>query len=314
MRNDEVMTWNVDSLPDQTGRVVAVTGANAGLGFWTSYQLARAGAHVVLACRNEDKAAAAIRAIRGRVPGAQLTHVPLDTSSLASAQTAGERLARLPRLDAFVANAGIVHFPKHREETIDGIELVFGTNVVGHAALLPHVLPLLEQTAGSRVVMLGSLSTLLVKLRLQDLELRNRYSGWQAYAQSKIALSALGYELDRRLQASGSGVRASVAHPGFAISGLSPRVPGVNEPSRGTRFFDTLQQPFAQGKDRGAQPTVRAVTDPAAVGGSFFGPRFMTKGEPVLATPAKVTVDEAVGASIWAQLEALIGKQILPAR
>ncbi|MFZ4895546.1 SDR family NAD(P)-dependent oxidoreductase [Plantibacter sp. Mn2098] len=306
------MTWNVDVLPDQRGRVIAVTGANAGLGFWTSYALAKAGAEVVLACRNEQKAAAAIRAIQGRVPDATLSFLPLDTSSIASSTAAGEELGAKQRLDALVENAGIVHFPKHREESVDGNELVFATNVVGHAAILPHALPALERTAGARVVLLGSLSTHLVKLRIDDLQLRTGYTGWQAYAQSKIGLSALGFELDRRLQASGSRVRALVAHPGFAISGLSPRVPGVNEPSRWNRFTDVLQSPFAQGKHRGAEPTVRAVADPDARGGAFYGPKYRTKGAPVIATPAAVTTDVAVGASVWEQLEAIIGRPILP--
>jgi NAD(P)-dependent dehydrogenase (short-subunit alcohol dehydrogenase family) len=311
------MTWNADSLPDQTGRVVLVTGANAGLGFWTSLGLARAGAEVVLASRSATKTQAAMRAIRVKVPDARLSHLPFDTSSLDSVRAAGERLADLDRLDALVANAGMVHMPKERQETADGIELVFATNVVGHAALLAEALPVLQRTGDAhdsapRVVLLGSLSTLLVRFHGDDLQLRDGYSGWQAYAQSKIALSSLGFELDRRLAASHSTVRALVAHPGYSVNGLDRRVPGVNEPTRGRRFSDTLQSVYAQSKQRGAEPTLRAVTYEAADGGWFYGPRWLTKGDAVRQTPAAITTDRDVAAALWTDLERLIGTPILP--
>lgn len=297
------MTRKPAPLPSQHGRVVVVTGANAGIGFWTSYRLAGAGASVILACRNPRKADAAMRAIRSRVPLAHLSAVELDTADLGSVRAAGAELASRPQLDALVNNAGIVHPPRHREETRDGLERVAATNVFGAFALTAAVLPALERTPGSRVVSLGSLSTMLVSLRLDDLQLTERYSGWQAYAQSKILLSSFGYELDRRLRARGSVTRSLVAHPGYSISGRTPRVPGVNEPGRGSRFVDSLQAPFTQGKDRGAEPIVRAITDPDADGGDFFGPRYWVKGEPRLTRPAPVTTDERAAHAIWAGAE-----------
>ncbi|HXH34734.1 MAG TPA: SDR family NAD(P)-dependent oxidoreductase [Plantibacter sp.] len=311
------MTWNADSLPDQTGRVVLVTGANAGLGFWTSLGLAGAGAEVILGCRSATKAQSAMRAIRVKVPEAKLRHLALDTSSLDSVRAAGEELASFDRLDGLVANAGIVHYPKDRRESVDRNELVFATNVLGHAALLAEALPVLERTATThdtapRVVLLGSLATLLVRFRLDDLQLRDDYSGWQAYGQSKIALSSLGFELDRRLTAAHSTVRSLVAHPGYSVNGLDRRVPGVNEPTRQRRFNDTLQSVYAQSKQRGAEPILRAMTDVGADGGWFFGPRWVTKGDAVRATPAAVTTDPDIAAGLWTQLEMLVGKPLLP--
>ncbi|MET0885167.1 MAG: SDR family NAD(P)-dependent oxidoreductase [Mycetocola sp.] len=297
------MTWDPVRMPSQRGRVVAVTGANAGLGFWTSFALARAGASVILACRNSQRADAAMRAIRARVPDAELSVLQLDTADLASVRSAGERLAGLDRLDALVNNAGIVHPPLRRTETVDGLELITATNFFGAFALTAAALPALERTPGSRVVSLGSLATFLVSLRLDDLQLTRRYSGWQAYAQSKILLSSFGFELDRRLRERGSGIRSLVAHPGYSISGRTPHVPGVNEPSRGKRFVDGLQAPFTQGKDRGAEPVVRAVTDPDADGGAFYGPRYWAKGPAVRAQPAAVTVDAGAAQAIWAEAE-----------
>src|SRR5690606_19005487 len=154
----------------------------------------------------------------------------------------------------------------------DGLELIAATNFFGHFALTAAAVPALERTPGSRVVSLGSIASMLVSLRTDDLQLTRRYSSWQAYAQSKIMLSSFGFELDRRLRAQGSGIRSLVAHPGYSISGRTPRVPGVNEPSRLKRFVDTLQSPFTQGKNQGADPVLMAITDPDAAGGSFVGP------------------------------------------
>ncbi|MET4637567.1 SDR family NAD(P)-dependent oxidoreductase [Mycetocola sp. 2940] len=297
------MTWDPARLPSQHGRVVAVTGANAGIGFWTSFALAGAGASVILACRNLERADAAVRAIRARVPDADLSVLHLDTADLTSVRAAGEHLAGLPRLDALVNNAGIVHPPSRRVETADGLELVAATNFFGAFALTAFAFRALERTAGSRVVSLGSIASRLVSLRADDLQLNRRYSGWQAYAQSKILLSSFGFELERRLQERESGIRSLVAHPGYSISGRTPPVPGVNEPGRAKRFVDTLQAPYTQGKNRGAEPVLRAVTDPDAAGGSFFGPRFLVKGSPVEARPARVTTDERVARVIWAEAE-----------
>jgi NAD(P)-dependent dehydrogenase (short-subunit alcohol dehydrogenase family) len=305
------MSWDTTDLPLQTGKVVAVSGANAGIGFWTAYQLAGAGASVHLLARSAERADAAVRAIRAHVPSADLTVVPLDVADLSSVRDAGARLAELPRLDVLVNNAGIVHVPRHRERTADGLELVTGTNFFGSFALTAAALPALERTPGSRVVSLGSLATLLVRLNTDDLQQERRYSGWNAYAYSKIMLSSFGYELDRRLVARGRATRSVVAHPGYSISGRTRTVPGVNEPSRVSRFVDTLQSPFTQSKENGAWPVVRAAIDPAADGGTFYGPRYLVKGAPVVLEPARVTTDPRVAAAIWAEAEVATGVQLL---
>ncbi|MCX7522948.1 SDR family NAD(P)-dependent oxidoreductase [Microbacterium sp. STN6] len=303
--------WDPNRLPDQSGRTVVVTGANAGLGFFTSAQLAAAGAHVVLACRNARRADAAAHAIRLRTPSARLDLIPLDTADLGSVREAAERIRSLDRVDVLVANAGIVHPPRHRQVSVDGNELVLATNLLGHFALVALTMPALERTAHeaveARVVTLGSLASRLASLRLDDLQLERSYSGWQAYAQSKIAVQAFGFELDRRLRAGGSEVRIVVAHPGYSISGLTPRVPGVNEPTRGRRFAGVLQSAFAQGKDHGAWAPVRAATEVGLGGGEYVGPRLLTRGAPARATPTATSVDPAVGARLWQLAEQYTG-------
>jgi NAD(P)-dependent dehydrogenase (short-subunit alcohol dehydrogenase family) len=301
------VTWTVDSVPDQTGKVVVVTGANSGIGFFTSELLAAAGAHVVLACRSRERGHAAVMAIRGHVPGASVELLDLDVTVPESIGAAVDVLAARGRLDALVENAGMVHPPARRETDARGNELVLSTNVLGHFALTSLLYPTLRRTPGARVVMLGSLSSRLSTFRIDDLQLVRHYSGWRAYAQSKIAVQAFGFELDRRLRLARSGVTSLVAHPGYSISGRTPRIRGVNEPTRVTRFVDNLQALGTQGKDRGAWPIVRAVTDPDARGGDFWGPRYLTRGIPTRQRPTSTSSDPRVGTRLWSRLEEYTG-------
>jgi NAD(P)-dependent dehydrogenase (short-subunit alcohol dehydrogenase family) len=305
--------WNPRALPDQTGKTFVVTGANAGLGFFTSEQLAGSGAHVVLACRNLAKADAAAAAIRSRVPGASVSVLQLDVADLQSVREASETVRAWPRLDGLVLNAGIVHPPKDREVSLDGNELVFATNFLGHFALAEGCLPALRRTPGSRVVSLGSLISRLMDSSLDDPQLATTYNGWKAYAQSKIAMQVFGFELDRRLRANGAGmVQSLVAHPGYAISGLTPDIRSINEVSRGKRVVDGLQLLVgAQSKRQGAWPTVRALTDPDAHGGDYFGPRLLTRGAPTRQAATRTSRDRAIAARLWERAETLIGTPFL---
>lgn len=301
------MTWDPAAPPSQTGKTFVVTGANAGLGYFTSEQLAATGAHVVLACRNTDRADAALAALRRRVPGASVSALRLDVSDLGSVAAAAAELLELPRIDGLILNAGTVHPPRTREVSVDGHELVFATNYLGHFALTARVLPALLSTHGSRVIPLGSMISWILDMPLTDLQLTTGYNRWTAYAQTKIAMQAFGFELDRRLQAVGAGTQSIVVHPGYSISGRTPRITGVNEPNRVERFVDNLLAAVTQGKDRGAWSIVRAATDPAAVGGQFFGPRFVMKGAPVRQTPTRTSLDSDVAARLWSESETLAG-------
>lgn len=300
------MSWYPVALPSQEGRRYLVTGANAGLGFFTAARLAGAGAHVVLSGRSRERLAAAVSAIRGACPAASVEVLVIDQSSLDSVEAGIEQLLASPPLDGVVANAGMVHPPLSRLESVDGNELVLATNVLGHFALLGRLLPHLQP--GARIVSLGSLSSRLSSFRLDDLQLTRGYDPWRAYAQSKIATQVFGFELDRRLRAAEVPVASVVAHPGYSISGRTPRVPGVNEPSHGARFGDALQAPLAQGKHRGAEIPLHALTAPGVQGGQFWGPRFLTRGEPTLQTPTRVSTDPVVGARFWTFAEKATGR------
>lgn len=296
---------------DATGLRILVTGANAGIGFWTSLQLAQRGAEVIMACRNEAKAQAAASAILARVPKATLRHVRLDVSSLASVADAVEELGTRERLDVLIANAGMVHAPRTRQLSVDGLELVSATNYFGHFALISGLLPALERAAAARVVMLGSLATLLVgRPRLEDAQLVRNYSAWRAYAQSKVMTQSFGFELDRRLQLDKSRIRSLVAHPGYSISGRTQVIEGVNEPRIGKRALALTQGAFTQGKNHGAWPVVRAALDAQAFsdgGPAFYGPRGLVRGGPARTRPASITTDCAKAELIWKAAETATG-------
>ena len=281
-----------------------MTGSNAGLGYFASEQLARAGAHVIMSGRNPNRLAAARAAIGRRVPDASVETLLLDTSNLGSVRAAAASVGGRARLDGVLLNAGIVHPPRTREVTADGNELVLATNVLGHFALAGALLPVLERAdTPARMVWLGSLSTAMGSYDPVDPQLEENYSPWRAYVQSKVIVQALGFEADRRLRARGLPVRSLVAHPGYSVSGRTPGIRGVNEPSRGSRFVDNLQAAVTQSKERGAWAPVRALIDPDAEGGTFWGPKGGMKGMPRSARPAALTADPERGARLWAFCE-----------
>jgi NAD(P)-dependent dehydrogenase (short-subunit alcohol dehydrogenase family) len=258
---------------------------------------------VVLGCRDPERAEAAVSAIRRRVPHASVEALPLDVTDRGSVDAAADALLARDRVDALVLNAGMVHPPRVRSTDAYGNELVLATNVIGHFRLAARSLPVLDRTSGARIVTLGSLASRLGRLRIDDLQLERSYSAWRAYAASKIAAQVFGFELDRRLRASGSEVQSIVVHPGYSTSGRTPGIRGVNQPSRLTRFADNLQASWSQGKDAGAHVPVRAVLDPSLSGGDHLGPAAWTKGAPVHAPATRASRSPRLGAALWPLLE-----------
>jgi NAD(P)-dependent dehydrogenase (short-subunit alcohol dehydrogenase family) len=299
--------------PSQAGKTFVVTGGNAGIGYFISEQLAQAGATVVIAARNPEKAAAAIAAIQQQVPGANVSSVTLDLASLASVRAAAAELAQLPRIDGIIENAGSIMPSKNREETADGNEIMFGTNHLGHFLLTALLYPKLRETPGSRVVTMGSAATRLRSLDADNLQATSgKYSAFTAYAQSKHATQGFGFELDRRLRAAGSSVTALVVHPGGGIDGNSPTRPGVIEPTTGERVLAKLSVVAGGSKETGARVAVRAATDPDAMGGQYWGPRFQVFGPPSLGKPVQTSHSPEFGAALWSLSETLTGEHFTP--
>lgn len=304
------MTWDPRSLPDLAGRVYLVTGSNAGLGYFACEQLVRAGAQVIMSARHPNRLSAARAAIRRRVPDAApdaTEPLILDTSNLGSVRSAAASVRGRGALDGVLLNAGIVHAPKTRETTIDGHEVVFATNALGHYALGGELLTALAQANPGRMVWVGSMSSSLTPYDPVDPQLASKYTAWRAYVQSKIATAALGFEADRRLREAGVPVVSVVAHPGYSTGGRTPGIVGVNEPSRAKRFTDNLQAAIAQSKEHGAWSLVRALADPEVQGGEFWGPRTGTRGEPRRQTASKITRDPEVAARLWDVAESATG-------
>lgn len=296
--------WNPRKLPDLSGKRYLVTGSNAGLGYFASLQLASAGAHVIMTGRSPQRLATARASVMRALPEdvGSVETLLLDTSNLGSVRAAAATARGRKPLHGLLLNAGVVHPPRQRRTTPDGHELVFATNVLGHYALAGELLIALAAGRG-RMVWVGSVSTSIWKYDPVDIELEDDYSPWRAYVQSKVATTSLGLEADDRLRAASVPVASLVAHPGYSTSGRTRGIAGINEPSRMTRFTDNLQVVVTQSKERGAWPLIRALVDPDAEGGEFYGPGGVFRGEPRVATPAAVTRDPEVAARLWSYCE-----------
>jgi len=314
--------WTVADIPSQAGRRVLITGANSGIGYYAALELARKGAHVLLACRDLAKGDAALERIRSEVPGASVEVVVIDLASLKSVCTfVGQELEREIPLDLLINNAGVMA-PKNRQKTADGFELQFGTNVLGHFALTALLLPALERAAASkaqrpRVVTVASIAHKNGRLNFEDLQSARSYSPMGAYQQSKLADLMFAFELDRRLRAAGapkSGIMSVAAHPGVAGTSLfqgNDRSAVERLVRRGMRVaFNALLNTEAAG----ALPTLFAATAPGAVSGGYYGPqgfREMRGGDVGLAQVAPQAQDQAAATRLWIECERLTGMSLL---
>ncbi|GAA3755539.1 SDR family NAD(P)-dependent oxidoreductase [Microbacterium kribbense] len=303
---------NQQRLLDLSGRRYLITGSTRGLGYFATEQLVRAGAHVIMTGRSPNRLQAAHAAILRRVveradadqtgaPPGSVETLLMDVSNFGSIRAAAATARTRGPLHGLLLNAGIVHAPKKRR-TAGGHELVFATNVLGHFALAGELLQNLAVVSG-RMVWLGSMSTALGAYEPVDPELTTRYTPWRAYVQSKVATTVLGLEADRRLREAGVPAASVVVHPGYAISGRTIGIRGVNEPTRLTRFVDSLQLPIAQSKDTGAHNLVRALTDPEISGGEYWGPRFIVHGAPHRGRATRTERDPEVGVRLWEYCE-----------
>ncbi|MBF4578249.1 SDR family NAD(P)-dependent oxidoreductase [Frigoribacterium sp. VKM Ac-2530] len=280
---------------------VVVTGATAGLGYFAAERLAALGHQVVLAARSPERAVRAADTVRDRVPGADVSTVDLDLADLSSVRSGADALTAAGGVDALLANAGVVG-SRRRQTTADGFELQFGTNHLGHFALVSHLLPALAESPRGRVVHLGSISHRFVRLDLDDPMMVSSYSGAVAYARSKLAVMTFGLELDRRLRAAGSSVSSVIAHPGLSWESLSDPRPPVVEPRRPPAVVTSAMHAFSQGKEAGAEPLVHATVDPGVRGGEYWGPSgwFQLTGPPAVVPTKKHARDRASAERLWA--------------
>ncbi|WP_129840023.1 oxidoreductase [Streptomyces sp. RFCAC02] len=302
------MGWTVRDIPDLKGRSVVVTGANSGLGHVTARELARRGAHTVLACRDRERGQAALDRLRDEVPEARLELRLLDLAELSSVRAFAAQW-RGERLDLLINNAGLMAVPHGR--TSDGFETHFGVNHLGHFALTGLLLPALLAAPSPRVVTVSSFLHLMANVDLSrpapgedpGTGVGRRHNRWVAYARSKSANLLFTHELARR--AAGSGLVAVAAHPGWAATELQtkgPRLAGSAVRERGMRVLNGL---FAARPEAGAVPLLYAATASGLPPDAYAGPR--TPGRPGggRAWRAPWTRDDAMSARLWEVSERL---------
>ena len=294
--------WTADDIPDQSGRVAVVTGANSGNGFETALALAGRGALVVLAVRDLHKGSTAADAIRAEHPSADVVLQEADLASLSSVREAAAAIAdRFERIDLLINNAGVFHTP--RRQTVDGFEIRFGTNHVGHFAWTGLMLHRLLDVADSRVVTVSSNAhRYRARIDFERFGMPQGRSQAAAYGRSKLANLLFTYELQRRLAAAGAETIALAAHPGWAETEILRDFPLIR-----------LQQPLIrllqQSAAAGALATLRAATDPSAAGAQFYGPasRWEMRGPPVRVESSDRSHDPELQRQTWAASEQAAG-------
>lgn len=283
--------WTASDIPDQTGRTFVVTGANSGLGKVAAEALGAAGAQVVLACRTTTKA----EPVAARI-GERAEIRALDLADLASVRSFADGLGKV---DVLINNAGVMALPKRR--TADGFEMQIGTNHLGHFALTG----LLLDRITDRVVTMSSFMHRAGAIDPDDLNWeRRRYDRWRAYSQSKLANLLFTYELDRRLTAAGSTVKAVAAHPGYAATELQAHTESIQD-----RVMSLSNRIFAQSAEMGALPELYAATAAEVTGGRYYGPDGLgeRRGHPKKVHSNAKSRDEAMADRLWELSEKLTG-------
>lgn len=291
--------WTTDNIPDLTGKITIVTGANSGIGYETALVLAQKGATVVMACRSLPKAESAAEQIRQINPSGEVVVMELDLGDLNSVQDfAAAFLAQYNRLDLLINNAGIMMPPNGK--TAQGFETQIGVNHLGHFALTGLLLDVLLQTPQSRVITVSSSAHRFGQIDFDDLHWEHKdYKPNPAYGQSKLANLLFTYELQHKLAAAGKATIAAAAHPGWTETNL--------QQYSGLASF--LNPVFAQPQPMGALPTLMAATDPNVRGGDYFGPDgfLEMRGYPVLVQSNDASHNLADARRLWKVSEQLTG-------
>ena len=275
------MSWNTSDIPGLSGKVVVVTGANGGLGLESAKALAAAGAHVVMAARNQVKARSAYDEIKTTHDDASLEIVELDLASLESVRTAAAEItARHPVVDILINNAGLMAMPERR--TVDGFEMQFGVNHLGHWVFTNGLLASLLRADAARVVTVTSTAHHFARaVDPQNPNLEGNYGPWKAYGQAKLANYHFGIGLQHEFDTHGLSAQSLLAHPGLSHTNLQVHAVDEGGSGRSGYFWRWLAANTGMEPAEGVLPQLRAATDPDARGGEFYAPRFINNGPPV---------------------------------
>ena len=299
--------------PRLDGQSIIVTGATSGIGFFVAEGLARLGAQIIVAARSAEKAQSAIALL---AEPARHRHLELDRADLESVRGAGLRIGAGPPVHGLVMNAGVIAAHPTYSEGPFGVEYTVGVNVLAHLEFLRLSFPALTHATEARVISTGSFLTKKIPFDADGWLAPSAYRPRAAYAMSKHAAEIVGFELDRRLVASGSRVRSVVSHPGSAIDALTPDRPPLHQRSALVRTLAAAVAPVfsrvVQGKDAAAQPAIAAMTTPMLPAAAYFGPRTGATGAPILTTPVPTSLSPELGRSVWQQVEERLGAPIIP--
>ncbi len=292
------MAYTAESVPDLTGRTTVITGANGGLGLATAKVFAAKGAHVVMAVRDQEKAAAAVEEIRAQTPDASLELVDLDLASQASARKAAEQiLGGHDAIDVLVNNAGLMALPER--ETEDGYEMQFGVNHLGHWTFTAGLMPAVLAARAARVVTVTSTAHHFGRpVDADNPHLHGTYEPWRAYGQSKLANFHFTLGLQREFEQTGAKAQSLMAHPGLSHSDLQKRTVAEGGAGSGGPVWEWLAKHTGMDVAEGAMPQIRAATDPSAKGGEFYAPRFIVSGRAVRVPVLRRGNEEAIN-TLW---------------
>ena len=303
-------SWTADDMPDLSGKTIVVTGGNSGIGYEAALEFARKRAEVILACRDLGKARTAAAQISASSPGARVGVMELDLANLASVRGFSDAFhLEHPALHVLCNNAGVMAIPYR--QTVDGFEMQFGTNHLGHFALTGLLLDRLLATEGARVVNVSSGAHRMGKIRFDDLQWHNGYRKWMAYGQSKLANLLFTFELQRRADAAGAKLLSVACHPGYAATNLQAAGPRMQGSSMMESLFSAANSVFAQSAAMGALPTEYAAVSPDVHGGDYIGPDGLGEmwGHPVVVGCSAAARDTAAAARLWEVSERLTGVQ-----
>ncbi|WP_196892542.1 oxidoreductase [Aureivirga marina] len=294
--------WNTENIPSQMGKTFVITGANSGLGFGTTKELAKKDARIVMAVRNLEKGKRAVQKIKKEVPNANLDLMKLDLGDLVSIKNfSHEFLRKYQELHVLINNAGVM-MPNSKKQTKQGFELQFGTNHIGHFTLTKYLFPILNKTPNSRIVTLSSLVAKMKKADIywNDLHWEKSYDKMASYAQSKLSNMMFGIELDKLLKEKKSHVKSVLAHPGYTATNLQQHM-----------GFQGIVMNFlmAQKIEMGILPSLRAATDTNVKGGEYYGPEKMSnwRGFPVLNEINVMANNREITKKLWGKTEEFSG-------
>ncbi len=298
------MVWTVDEIPDQSGRVALVTGANSGLGLETTKALFRKGALVIMGSRSISKAQASVKELVKKPKSGIIDFIELDLADLTNVNEVAKQIeASYGRLDLLINNAGLMAPPRRISK--QGLEIQFAVNHLSHMALTLRLLPLLVKGHNSRVVTVSSGAQYIGKISWDDLQGVKRYDRWASYSQSKLANLMFALELDNRLRGLNINVASLAAHPGLARTNLQPTSVAATG-SWLEAIAYKLMGPIFQSAKMGSLPQLMAATSLTAKGGEQYGPHFNFRGYPTSCRIAPLALQRIYRERLWAVSEKLI--------